>query len=86
MILIKIYKEKTYYRNKWGDKEYLDGSDGDNTLVAAALLTGKGLHREEECFYDAFGETKEEAEKAIANYLKGNPNHPTISRTEIIEQ
>ena len=85
MVQIKIYREKQYYLSKYGEKQWLDGGDGDNTLVMAAMLTGKGLHTEEECFYDAFGETKEEVEKAIANYLKGNPNHPTISRTEVIK-
>lgn len=85
MITIKIYKSTQYYQNKWGDKEYLTGGASDNTLLQAAILTGKGLNSEEECIYNAYGETKEESEKSLENYLKANPNHPVISRTELIE-
>lgn len=83
MVTIKIFKSRQYYRNKWGDKEYLDGGSGDNTLVMAAMLTGKGLDSEEECIYEAYGETEDEAEKSLVNYLKANPDHPIISRKEI---
>lgn len=84
MVTIKLFKENTYYRNKCSDKEYLDGSDGDNTLISAAMLTGKGLNTEEECIYCGYGETEDEAEMAIENYLKANPNHPMILRKEVI--
>lgn len=85
MITIKIFKSRQYYTNKWGDKEYLDGGDTDNTLIKAAILTGKGLNSEEECIYETYGETEEEAEKSLKNYLKANPEHPTISRKEVVK-
>lgn len=84
MVQIKIYKENTYYKNTWGDKEYLNGA-ADDVLISAALLTGKGLQREEEIIYTAYGETINEAEKALANYLTANPEHALISRKEISE-
>jgi hypothetical protein len=84
MIQIKIYKEKQYYRNKWGDKEYLEGGAGDSTLVKAAMLTGKGLNTEEECIYVAYGETEAEAEKSLSNYLQANDNI-VISRKEVVK-
>lgn len=86
MVTIKIFKNKQFYVNKWGDKEYLDGGEGDNTLITAALLTGKGLDSEEECIYEAYGETTKEAETALKNYIKSNPNHPIISRKEVIKK
>ena len=85
MITIKIYKERQYYKSKYGNKEYLDGSSGDDVLLKAAILTGKGLNSEEECVYTAYGETKEEAEKSITNYIKANPKHSMIARTELVE-
>lgn len=86
MVTIKLFTENTYYRNKWGNKEYLNGSDGDNTLISAAMLTGNGLNTEEKCIYCGYGETEDEAEKSIENYLKVNPSHPIISRKEIINE
>lgn len=83
MIQIKIYKEKQYYLSKYGEKQWLDGGDGDNTLVMAAMLTGKGLKTEEECIYVAYGEDEAEAEKALSNYMEANGN-PIISRKEVI--
>ena len=85
MITIKIYTEKTYYLNKSGDKEYLDGGEDDKTLIKAAILTGKGLNTEEEYVCSVYEETKKEAEKAFKNYLKANLNHPLISRTETLK-
>lgn len=81
MVTIKLFKENTYYENKYGEKEYLSG-ENDDMLISAALLTGKGLHREEECVYCAYGDTEEEAEKSVKNYLK--VNQIVVSRKEII--
>lgn len=84
MAQINIYTRKQFYVNKWGEKEYLDGSDQDDTLIKAALLTGKGLDSEEYLIYSAFGPSKEDAEKSLGAYIEANPSHPRIERKEYL--
>lgn len=79
---ITIFTEKRYYLSKYGEKQYLDGSSGDNVLIEAAILTGNGLRSEEHEIYTAYGETEIEAKKALDSYLLANPNHPQISKIE----
>jgi len=83
MISIIAYKSRLYYQNKWGDKEYINGNKNDDTLIQAAILTGKGLKTEEEIIYVAYGETEDEAEKSLQNYIAANPNQ-IIDRKELI--
>lgn len=66
-----------------GDKEYINGNKNDDTLIQAAILTGKGLKTEEEIIYVAYGETEAEAEKSLQNYIAANPNQ-VIDRKELI--
>jgi len=83
MIKIKMYKERLYYVNKWGTPEYIETKE-DNVLVEAAILTGKGLKKEEVLVYEAYGETVQDAELSANNFLKANPNFK-ISRKETVE-
>ena len=71
MTTIKLYTSRQYYTNKYGDKCYVD-EDGGDTYVAAALLTGKGLNSEKVLTYTVYGESKDDADKALASYLKAN--------------
>jgi len=71
MTTIKLYKARQYYTSKYGDKCYVD-EDGGDTYITAALLTGKGLNSEKALAYTVYGENKEDADKALASYLKAN--------------
>ncbi len=82
MITAEIYTEKQYYMSKCMEKQYLDGTDGDDTLIMAAMLTGKGLISENKLIHTIYGETMEEVIKALVNYFQANPNHPSISKIE----
>ena len=82
MAKITIYGQKQFYLSKYNEKQYLNGGEGDNTLIAAALLTGKGLGSEEYEIYTAYGDTEQEAQKALQSYISQNPNHPQIYKTE----
>jgi len=85
MAKITIYGEKQYYLSKYKEKQYLDGSDRDNTLIEAALLSGKGLESEEFEIYTAYGETKEDAEKSLNAFLSQKSIHPLITNKIISE-
>lgn len=84
MFTTKIYTEKTFYITKYGEREYLNGTKSDKTLIEAAMLTGKGLNTEEECIYTSYGETEQESEKAMDNYIKAMTDLPMITRRETI--
>ena len=84
MVTINIYRSRTYYVNKYGDKCYAD-EDSGGTYVKAALLTGKGLESEEQLIYSAHGESKKDADKALKAYMKVNDLEDfEISRKEVI--
>lgn len=85
MVQIKVFTEKQYYLSKYGEKQYLDGGEGDNTLVTAALLTGKGLNSDEHLVYTTYGETEAEAQKSVDCYIQVNPEQIAKYRTEVTE-
>ncbi len=85
MIQTKIYTTKTFYKNKFGEKEYLTNTESDNWVIKAAILTGKGVESEEELIYASYGETIEESEKSMDNYIKTMTDLlPIITRRETI--
>ncbi len=83
MIEIKAYTTHRYYLSKYGEKQYIGQGGDDNTLLAAAMLTGKGIQSEEVIAYIAYGETKEEAGRALDNFIKANPS-VEITRKEYL--
>lgn len=85
MTTIRAYRERHFYHSKYGEKLYID-SDDSNIAFEAAIVSGKGLKKEEELVYVAAGEDREEAQKSLDNYLKSINFCYTISRTEITHE
>jgi hypothetical protein len=64
-----VVDRRRYYKNAHGGKEYLTGEkENDETLIAAALITGEEIDYND-TLNEAFGITPEEADIAAKAYV-----------------
>ena len=82
MIVLKAYRIKTIRYSKYGEEL----SDDDAIGLMANIMRSGSTEEKEILVYTSAGETKEEAQKSLDNYLKSIDFCYKLSRIEEVSQ